>query len=146
MVSVLSNNLYSLYVICLKDIDLDFDRLYYLETVKFKQKYIKYIYLRNNSTVLEELEVSIVDLTVANAVLLATRSGGCQLWIWRSQMQFYWRRETEPLKRIFATVKSTIDTSNSSNTVLLFLFLWISPIKSTIDAVKFSNTIQLSPF
>jgi hypothetical protein len=146
LVSVLSNNLYSLYVICLKDIDLDFDRLYYLETVKFKQKYIKYIYLRNNSTVLEELEVSIVDLTVANAVLLATRSGGCQLWIWRSQMQFYWRRETEPVKRIFTTVKSTIDTSNSSNTVLLFLFLWISPIKSTIDAVKFSNTIQLSPF
>jgi len=34
-----------LYVICLKDIDLDFDRLYYLGTVKFKQKYIKYIYL-----------------------------------------------------------------------------------------------------
>jgi hypothetical protein len=31
--------------------------------------------LRNNSTVLEELSVSIVDLTVANAVLLATRSG-----------------------------------------------------------------------
>ena len=30
---------------------------------------------RNNSTVLEELKVSIVDLTVANAVLLATRSG-----------------------------------------------------------------------
>jgi negative regulator of sigma E activity len=30
-------------------------------------------YLRNNSTVFEELEVSIVDLTVANAVLLATR-------------------------------------------------------------------------
>ena len=55
---------------------------------------------RNNSTVFEELEVSIVDLT---------------------QMQFYWRREAEPVKRIFATVKSTIDTSNSSNTVLLFL-------------------------
>jgi hypothetical protein len=53
---------------------------------------------RNNSTVFEELEVSIVDLT---------------------QMQFYWRREAEPVKRIFATVKSTIDTSNSSNTVLL---------------------------
>ena len=29
--------------------------------------------LRNNSTVFEELEVSIVDLMVANAVLLATR-------------------------------------------------------------------------
>jgi hypothetical protein len=28
-------------------------------------------YLRNNSTVFEELEVSIVDLTVTNAVLLA---------------------------------------------------------------------------
>ena len=32
-------------------------------------------YLRNNSTVFEELEVSIVDLMVTNAVLLATRSG-----------------------------------------------------------------------
>jgi hypothetical protein len=29
--------------------------------------------LRNNSTVFEEMEVSIVDLMVANAVLLATR-------------------------------------------------------------------------
>jgi hypothetical protein len=29
---------------------------------------------RNNSTVFEELEVSIVDLMVANAVLLATRT------------------------------------------------------------------------
>jgi hypothetical protein len=42
-------------------------------------------------------------------------------------MQFYWRREAEPVKRIFLTVKSTIDTDNSSNTVLLFLFLWNSP-------------------
>jgi hypothetical protein len=50
-----------------------------------------------------------------------------ELRIWRSQMQSYWRREAEPLKRIFATVKSTIDTDNSSNTVLLFLFLWNSP-------------------
>jgi hypothetical protein len=31
--------------------------------------------LRNNSTVFEELEVSIVDLMVASAVLLAMRSG-----------------------------------------------------------------------
>ena len=62
-------------------------------------------YLRNNSTVFEELEVSIVDLTVTNAVLLATLC------------------VTSPVKRIFATVKSTIDTSNTSNTVLLFLFL-----------------------
>jgi hypothetical protein len=29
----------------------------------------------NNSTVFEELEVTSVDLTVTNAVLLATRSG-----------------------------------------------------------------------
>jgi hypothetical protein len=34
----------------------------------------------------------------------------------------YWRRVSGAIKRIFAT------------------------IKSTIDAVKFSNTIQLSPF
>jgi hypothetical protein len=50
--------------------------------------------LRNNSTEFEELEVSVMDLTVANAV-----------------------------SRIFATVNSTIDSDNSSNTVLLFLFL-----------------------
>jgi hypothetical protein len=49
------------------------------------------------------------------------------LWIWWSQMQFFWRREAKPVKRMFATVKSTIDTDNSSNTVLLFLFLWNSP-------------------
>ena len=55
------------------------------------------------------------------------KSCWCQLWIWRSQMQFYWRCEVEPVKLIFATVKSTIDTDNSSNTVLLFLFLWNSP-------------------
>jgi hypothetical protein len=54
--------------------------------------------LRNNSTEFEELEVSVMDLTVANAV-----------------------------SRIFATVNSTIDSDNSSNTVLLFLFLWNSP-------------------
>ena len=30
------------------------------------------VHLRNNSTVFEELEVSMVDLMVANAVLLAT--------------------------------------------------------------------------
>jgi len=44
-----------------------------------------------------------VDMTVANSVLL--------------------RPEAEPAKRIFATVKSTIDKDNSSNTVLLFPFL-----------------------
>jgi hypothetical protein len=33
--------------------------------------FFRRIYLRNNSNVFEELEVSIVDLTVANAVLLA---------------------------------------------------------------------------
>jgi hypothetical protein len=36
-------------------------------------------HLRNNSTVFEELEVSIVDLTVANAVLLVTRSGASKM-------------------------------------------------------------------
>ena len=38
---------------------------------------IKNHQLRNNSTVFEELEVSIVDLTVANAVSLATQGGAC---------------------------------------------------------------------
>jgi hypothetical protein len=92
-------------------------------------------------------------------------------------MPFYWRREAEPVKQIFATIKSTIDTDNSSNTVLLFLFLWNSPnvytlvwkhtnkwrnvkisakkklrvaskmafvtVKSTIDTSNSSNTVLL---
>ena len=61
----------------------------------------KLLELRHN-TVFEELEVS-----------LNCRFDG-------RKYVFYWRRE---VKRIFATVKSTIDTDNSSNTVLLFLFL-----------------------
>ena len=60
-------------------------------------------YLRNNSTEFKELEVLNMDLMVASAVLL--------------------RCEAEPVKRIFVTVKSTTDTDNSSNTVLLFLLL-----------------------
>ena len=51
---------------------------------------------RNISTVFEELSVSIVDLTVANIRYVASKTA-------------------------FPTVKSTIDTSNSSNTILLFL-------------------------
>ena len=38
-----------------------------------------HITLRNNNTVIEELEVSIVGLMVANAVLLATRSGSSKM-------------------------------------------------------------------
>ena len=44
-------------------------------------------YLRNNSTVFEELEVSIVDLTVANAVLLATRRETSKTDIYDRQIQ-----------------------------------------------------------
>jgi hypothetical protein len=40
--------------------------------------------LRNISTIFEELEVSIVDLTVANAVLLATQSGASKTDIFKS--------------------------------------------------------------
>ena len=56
---------------------------------------------RNNSTVIEELEMSIVDLTVANIRFTGSAS--------------------RPTKTPFSTVKSTTDTSNSSNTVLLIL-------------------------
>jgi hypothetical protein len=38
-------------------------------------RFCLFVYLRNNNTVFEELELSVVDLTVANAVLLAKRSG-----------------------------------------------------------------------
>ena len=42
--------------------------------------------LKNNSTVFEEFEVSIVDLMVANAVLLATQSGSSKTDICDSQI------------------------------------------------------------
>jgi len=58
---------------------------------------------KNNSTVLEELSVSIVDLTVTN--ICFTGSGITRV----------------ASKMAFATVKSTIDTDNSSNTIQLFL-------------------------
>jgi hypothetical protein len=56
---------------------------------------------RNNSTVFEELSVSIVDLRSQISILLAPLCVAS--------------------KTAFETIKSTIDTSNSSNTVLLFL-------------------------
>ena len=45
--------------------------------------------LRNNSTVFEELEVSIVDLMVANAVLLATDICDRQIHNWNRQLFKY---------------------------------------------------------
>jgi hypothetical protein len=48
--------------------------------------------LRNNSTVFEELEVSIVDLTVSNAVLLETRSGARKMDICDRQIH-NWNRQ-----------------------------------------------------
>jgi hypothetical protein len=49
-------------------------------------------YLRNNSTVFEELEVSIVDLMVANTVLLATRSGASKTDICDRQIHnWHWQ-------------------------------------------------------
>jgi hypothetical protein len=65
--------------------------------------YFRDLYLRKHSNVFEELEVSIVDLTVTTAVLLATRSGASKTDIRDRQIHN--------------------DTDNSSNTVLLFLFL-----------------------
>ena len=61
----------------------------------------KYHKNRNNSTVFEEL--------------------WCQLWIWRSQISILLAPLRVASNTAFATVKSTIDTSNSSITVLLFL-------------------------
>ena len=51
--------------------------------IVFTNKFHK---LRNNSNVFEELSVSIVDLTVANVVLLATRSGASKTDICDSQI------------------------------------------------------------
>jgi len=53
--------------------------------------------------------------------VLYLKSWRCQLWIWRSQISVLPAPLRVAGKTAFATVKSTIDTSNSSNTVLLFL-------------------------
>ena len=66
-----------------------------------KKKYLWVLYLGDNCIVFENFTTSFGDLMVAN-------------WV-------YWQRVSRASKRIFAT------------------------IKLTIDAVKFSNTIQLSP-
>ena len=47
----------------------------------------------------------------------------CQLWIWRSQISILLAPLCVASETAFAAIKSTIDTSNSSNTVLLFLNL-----------------------
>jgi hypothetical protein len=57
-------------------------------------------YLRNNSTVFEELEVSIVDLTVGNAVLLATRSRASKTDICDSQIH-NWHRQLFKYSTVF---------------------------------------------
>jgi hypothetical protein len=66
------------------------------------KQFERYVQLGDNCIVFENFTASIGDLMVAN-------------WV-------YWRIASRASKRIFATMKSTI------------------------DAVKFSNTIQLSPF
>ena len=53
--------------------------------------------------------------------VLYLKSCRCQLWIWRSQVSVLLTPLRVASKTAFATVKFTIDTSNSSNTVLLFL-------------------------
>jgi hypothetical protein len=47
----------------------------------------------------------------------------CQLWIWRSQISVLLAPLRVASKTAFATIESTIDTSNSSNTVLYSLIL-----------------------
>jgi hypothetical protein len=65
------------------------------------------------------IRIGITVLYLLRNNILYLKSWRCQLWIWWSQMPFYWRCEAEPVKQIFTTIKSTIDTNNSSNTVLL---------------------------
>jgi hypothetical protein len=75
------------------------------------QYMITKIHLRNNSTVFEELVVSIVALTVANIC-----------------------------KTVFATVKATIDTDNSSNTVVSYMTCRISRFQ---DCGSLNNYITI---
>ena len=53
--------------------------------------------------------------------VLYLKSCRCQLWIWRSQISVLLGPLRVASKTAFATIKSTTDTFNSSNTVLLFL-------------------------
>ena len=53
--------------------------------------------------------------------VLYLKSCRCQLWIELLQISVLLAPPRVASKTAFATIKSTIDTSNSSNTVLLFL-------------------------
>ena len=132
----------------------------------------------NNSTVFEELDVSIVYLMVgtcsctvdekrnqlngylvpSNQQLTPTSLQILYCYSYSNEIfptgthQFENIQTYDEINALFKflplnkqSVESKIDTDNSLNTVLLFLFLCNSPIKSTIDAFKFSNSIQLSP-
>jgi len=54
-------------------------------------------------------------------IVLYLKSCRCQLWLWRSQISILLALLRVAGKTAFATVNFTIDTSNFSNTVLLFL-------------------------
>ena len=79
-----------------------------------------YLQLRNNSTVFEELEVSIVDLTVANVVLLATRSGVTVFTVFRLLTDFVCLYTYEFWLSLCRIARSSV-------ILLLPLFLWNSP-------------------
>ena len=52
------------------------------------------------------------------------KSCRCQLWIWRSQLSVLLALLRVASKTAFATIKSTIDTSNSSNTWFFYFDFW----------------------
>ena len=66
--------------------------------------------LRNNSTVYEELEVSIVDLMVANAVLLATQSGANKTDICNRQIQIKYSTVIPILMKFSHCVHTSLKT------------------------------------
>jgi hypothetical protein len=96
---------------------------------------------RNNNTVFEELSVSIVDLTNYFFSGRNLKSAYISSFFICFQTSVYTLEEFHrigghkyPLrvasKTAFATIKSTIDTSNSSNTVWLFLKQRTTDVKS----------------
>jgi hypothetical protein len=91
-------------------------------------------YLRNNSTVFEELEVSIVDLMVANTVLLATRSGASKTDICDRQIHnWHWQLfKYSTVIPILMKFSKRVHTSLKKKKNALFKFL---PLKKIVRQI-----------
>jgi hypothetical protein len=65
----------------------------YFNTILFLNLKMKFCFGCSQFNILPSQVITVLNL----------KSWRRQLWIWRSQKQFYWRCEADPLQRIFAT-------------------------------------------